>query len=80
MEQVTKEQMDAVLNQWMGIKRVYWTLVDDSSPYFNVWHADCGYNQCFWKGENPNLILPYGQHGVKRTAKHKEDDDDDALD
>lgn len=37
-----------------------WTLVDSSSPYFNIWENDVGYRESFWKEINPNISQKYG--------------------
>lgn len=39
---------------------VKWTLIDSSSPYFNIWECDAGYRESFWKGIDPNISQKYG--------------------
>lgn len=54
-------------------KRIGWTLIDDSNPFYNIWKSSAGYLESFFKYENPNEMHKYGMEteNVEKTAKRK---------
>lgn len=39
------------------MKRIIWTLVDDSNPYYNIWSCTAGFRECFYKNVDPNDLV-----------------------
>lgn len=58
--------MNKLTGEKLGYVRVYWTLEDSTSKYFNVWRSSAGYRESFFKGEDPNITKPYGTNGDRR--------------
>ena len=52
-------------------RRIEWTLLDDSHPRFDIWVADTGYRECFFKGQNPNIIKPFGENTTPYNTKEE---------
>ena len=50
-------------------RRITWTLIDDSHPRFNIWMADTGCRECFFKNEDPNVTKPLGESSTPYTIK-----------
>lgn len=55
--------MRAVYGLSMDVKKVHWILLDASHPNFDLYVcAESGCKECFMKGENPNIVKPYGEN------------------
>lgn len=50
-------------------RRVVWMLIDNSHPRFNIWMADTGCKECFFKSEDPNITKPLGESTTPYTIK-----------
>lgn len=50
-------------------RRVVWTLIDTSHWRFNIWEADTGCKECFFKGEDPNITKPLGESTTPHSVK-----------
>ena len=50
-------------------RRVVWTLIDTNHWRFNIWEADTGCKECFFKGEDPNITKPLGESSTPYTIR-----------